>query len=93
MLANGDVLLRFESHCVQTAATRARRDLIATYFDRLDSESRIEAAIGLLGRFLETADFSRLRSDSPELAGPHTCRVRLHQLEDGTVQCRICRPS
>jgi hypothetical protein len=87
LLANGDVVLRLDDACIQTAAKRARSDLVASYLDEPEAEA--ETTIGLLERFLETSDFRTMRSRYPELAGGTQCCVRLHQCRDGTVTWEV----
>jgi len=87
VLTNGDVVLRLDDVCIQTAAKRARSDLVAGYLD--EPEAGAEATIGLLERFLETSDFRKLRSRYPELAGGTRCCVRLHQRQDGKVTWEV----
>jgi hypothetical protein len=87
VLANGDVVLRLDDVCIQTAAKRARSDLLAGYLDEPEAEA--EKTIGVLECFLETSDFRSMRSRHPELAGGTQCCVRLHQCQDGTVTWEV----
>ena len=91
VLPNGDVVLRLDTVCIQTAAKRARDELVAGYLDTPDPEPGVEAPIGLLERFLETTNFREIRARQPELAGGTQCCVRLHQCQDGTVRWEVYR--
>ncbi len=93
VLSNGDVVLRLQNVCIQTAAKRARAQLVAACFSGNEAEGPIEAPLDLLGCFLERTDFNQLRSQHHELEGGSECRVKLHQGEDGAVHWEICRPS
>jgi hypothetical protein len=87
VLANGDVVIRLGDVCIQTAARRARSELVNELLD--DPKVGSEASIGLLERFLETSDFREMRSRHPELAGGTRCCVQLHQGQDGTVTWEV----
>jgi hypothetical protein len=87
------VVLRLDGVCIQTAARRAREELVANYLDEPAPQTGAEEPIGLLERFLETTDFRKVRSRQPELAGGTQCCVRLHQCRDGTVMWEVYRSS
>ena len=89
VLSNGTVVLFLGKSCIETAAKRARYELVAAYLEGSGSGVHIEKPIELLGRFLETTDFGKLRARHPELAGGTECRVDLHQREDGTVRWEL----
>ena len=79
------IRLSLATHCIQTAARRAHRELTdALIEDRLrpcaadggglaDDEARLE----LLTDFLETHDFAALRAAHPELAGGRPVTVEI----------------
>ncbi|RLB64594.1 MAG: tRNA (N6-threonylcarbamoyladenosine(37)-N6)-methyltransferase TrmO [Deltaproteobacteria bacterium] len=91
--SDGDVVLRLQDVCVQTAAKGVRDELVARCLDGADADLSVAGSIELLGRFLETTDFRKLRSEHPELAGGTRCEVQLHRCEDGTVTWEICGSS
>ena len=89
VLSNGNVVLMLDKFCIETAAKQARHELVAICLEGSESGACIEEPIELLGRFLETIDFGKLRAQHPELAGGTECRVTLHKCEDGTVRWEL----
>ena len=89
VLSNGTVVLLLSNSCIETAAIRARQELVAACLEDSESGACIEKPIELLGRFLETIDFGKLRAQHPELAGGTECRVKLYQCEDGALRWKL----
>ena len=91
VLLNGTVVLFLGKSCIETAAKRARRELVAACLESSESGACIGEPIELLGHFLETTDFGRLRTEHPELAGGIECYVELYRRKDGTVRWELTR--
>jgi tRNA (adenine37-N6)-methyltransferase len=91
VLSNGTVVLFPSKSCIETAAKRARHELVAACLEDSESGVCIEEPIELLGHFLETTDFGKLRAQHPELAGGTECRVELRLCKDGTVRWELIR--
>jgi len=81
----GAVVVQLGDHCIQTAALRARQDLVDRCLVDAEAAASLAEPIELLGDFLTGTDFAALRSDRPELAGGTALRVELRRQDDGSV--------
>jgi len=80
------VTLRLRGHCVETGAKQQYRLLTGRYFEAGVAEAAVlEKKIGLLRKFIESADFPGLRASDPRLSGEVESEVVIFLREDGTV--------
>jgi len=84
-----EVILDVGEACIQTAARREHRKLVAALLEASAPAPPLEARAETLGRFLRSTDFAALRAAHPELAGGAGVRVRLSRTDGGPVRFEI----
>lgn len=89
--SDGSVVLSLGEVCIQTAAKRAHRALVAAILEGRSEDPNEARAVETLERFLASTDFASLRSRHPSVAGGVTCRVRVGGSGDGAVRWEIVR--
>lgn len=75
------VTLRLKNHCIETESKREYERLIKKYFSKSITnieKTAIEKQVEVLKFFLETADFSFLRSSYLELTGKNEIPVTIN---------------
>lgn len=77
--------LNLAEHCIQTAAQIRLRELLSAIGQQDDPAQSLLQEYDMLKIFLETADFPRLRSERPELAGGSNIEVIVEQTADGFI--------
>jgi hypothetical protein len=71
------ILLDLKKHCIETEIKKLYNRSLSLYFKTNSNKKIVEQQIGLLKKALEELDFSRLRSDYPELSGSGESVVEL----------------
>jgi tRNA 2-selenouridine synthase SelU len=89
ILPNGEIVLTIDETCIQTTAKRARQQLVEALLADQVAGNGVDKAIELLARFLETADFGRLRANHPELRAGARSRVKLSVSADAAVRWEV----
>ncbi len=83
------IVIHIGGHCVETGAKRELKRLMDAYFDGAGDPSDIEESIELVREFLESADFSALRSSDERLDGTVESRVELGRDSSGSPSLKI----
>lgn len=83
------VVIHVGGHCVETGAKRELNRLMDAYFDGEGDPADLEESIGLVREFLESADFSALRSSDERLDGSVESRVELGRDSSGNPSLKI----
>ena len=82
------VVLDLSFHCVQTAARKEHarlEQLLLAGRPELEAQERLM----LLGEFLESTDFKKLRAERPELAGGTPVQLEVWRTPSGGVEWSI----
>jgi hypothetical protein len=83
------VILELFQHCIETAAKRAYHHLAHTIAEDERICLELQEKLTLLQDFLESSDFSKLRSEHPQIAGGTHTRVRLQRCKSGKITWRF----
>lgn len=86
-----EILLDLRHHCIETALKRRRNAAISRYFKAAENRLDLEAQIDMLGRALQTFDFSALRRRWPVLAGGSDYPVRLVTSGNGKLEIQVAQ--
>jgi hypothetical protein len=89
ILPNGEIVLTIDEACIQTTAKRARQQLVDELLADKVTGDNVDKAVELLARFLETADFGRLRANHPELCAGAQSHVKLSVSADTVVRWEV----
>ncbi|PKL35451.1 MAG: hypothetical protein CVV44_21840 [Spirochaetae bacterium HGW-Spirochaetae-1] len=83
------VALHIKDHCVETEAKNELKRLMDRYFSEDDVEGVLEDQIEILREFIETSDFSGLRSSDPRLSGDTESTVVLQKNGQGKISLQF----
>jgi len=89
VLPNGEIILTIDEGCIQTTAKRVRQQLVDELLADTVAGDNVDKAVEVLARFLETADFGRLRANHPELCAGAQSRVKLTVSADAAVRWEV----
>lgn len=68
--------------CIQTTAQKRHENFVKSLLEsNVEPDSELESQLELLSEFLSKTDFSRLRSEKPELNGSQNLSVRISRDE------------
>ena len=74
------MLLHLKDHCIQTAAKQESRRIVSALLELDESSKRFKQLaddLDLVTSFLEKTDFTKMRTERPELAGGCNIHVEL----------------
>jgi hypothetical protein len=89
ILPNGEIVLTIDEACIQTTAKRERQQLVEALLADQVAGDDVNKAVELLARFLETADFGRLRANHSKLCVGAQSRVKLSISADAAVRWEV----
>ncbi len=89
VLSDGSLVLTLGECCIQTAAKRAHRQMVAALLGEGAKIDSLAPLAEMLEEFLTATDFPALRREYRELGDGTECKVRLRRGEDGGISWEV----